>query len=95
MSRHLPPHLDMICLPNCLPQIANLLLAVLKPRWWCHGQALNPSMGEWRKRLMWMSRRLDAVKAKSPPAQLPASASPEKQVSIRHVTGLRYVLWPP
>lgn len=44
-------------------------------------QALNPTMDDWRKRLSWMSRRLDAIKAKSPPAQLPASATLENQVS--------------
>jgi hypothetical protein len=44
-------------------------------------QALNPTMDDWRKRLSWMSRRLDAVKAKTP-AQLPPSSLPENQVNM-------------
>lgn len=56
-------------------------------------QALNPTMDDWRKRLSWMSRRLDAVKAKSPPAQLPPSASTDKQVPTTPICMLTCLLY--
>lgn len=44
-------------------------------------QALNPTMADWRQRLSWMTQRFDAIKAKSPPAQLPRPAASDKEVS--------------